>query len=379
MDSQHIIKQADKCVYCGLCSAVCPTYSLTSNEVESPRGRVVAMAQFALGKLEAESRFIEQINNCLLCGSCEQMCPAGVPITNIIKQTKKLLPLDKSVKKYRWALLNSHNLKWAFKIQSKLIKPWNNNHNNYKSLNKPNSDEISDLGLFIGCTGNSFDQDTVSACQELLTKLNIKFKIPKGQQCCGSLHHNQGDYANFKKLQSKNSQTIQNSHIKKYIYFTSGCNKAMKMLANDNNIISYESIDYFNNLDLSKLKFTPLDQTVLLHLPCTAKDDSDIFRKISKLLSNIPKLKLQLITGCGSCCGAAGTYKYSHSNRANTLRTPFVNFINQSFSTHPKTSPNTMNLLLTTNIGCKMHLADGLDLKDVRIMHPIFLLNQQLC
>ena len=35
--SENIIR---KCVHCGMCNATCPTYGITGDELEGPRGRI---------------------------------------------------------------------------------------------------------------------------------------------------------------------------------------------------------------------------------------------------------------------------------------------------------------------------------------------------
>ena len=39
-DAETILRT---CVHCGFCNATCPTYLLTGNELEGPRGRIYLM------------------------------------------------------------------------------------------------------------------------------------------------------------------------------------------------------------------------------------------------------------------------------------------------------------------------------------------------
>ena len=74
-----------KCIRCGFCLEVCPTYKLARNEAESPRGRLWLMRQVHTGRMEASETLIRRIDTCLGCLACESVCPAGVPYRHILE------------------------------------------------------------------------------------------------------------------------------------------------------------------------------------------------------------------------------------------------------------------------------------------------------
>ena len=79
-----LLADADICVKCGLCLPYCPTYTKTQNENESPRGRIALIQAWAGHHLDTSAKLIEHIDNCLLCRSCERVCPAVVPYSRLI-------------------------------------------------------------------------------------------------------------------------------------------------------------------------------------------------------------------------------------------------------------------------------------------------------
>ena len=76
---------SEKCVYCGMCLEHCPTYAVTKNESESPRGRISLISALNNGDLEENIRSLTHINNCVLCLSCQKTCPANVNFQNIME------------------------------------------------------------------------------------------------------------------------------------------------------------------------------------------------------------------------------------------------------------------------------------------------------
>ena len=58
------------CVHCGFCNATCPTYVLTGNELEGPRGRIYLIKSVLEGQIETTEKTVEHIDNCLSCLAC---------------------------------------------------------------------------------------------------------------------------------------------------------------------------------------------------------------------------------------------------------------------------------------------------------------------
>src|SRR5438270_8957006 len=79
------------CIHCGLCLGSCPTYLETSNENDSPRGRIYLMRAIADGRAGASSKVREHLDLCLDCRACESACPSGVQYGKIIEPFKVAL------------------------------------------------------------------------------------------------------------------------------------------------------------------------------------------------------------------------------------------------------------------------------------------------
>src|SRR5437879_2087772 len=65
----------DDCVHCGFCLPTCPTYTVTGEEMESPRGRIYLMDLAARGEVSLDQAFGNRMDSCLGCLACMSTCP----------------------------------------------------------------------------------------------------------------------------------------------------------------------------------------------------------------------------------------------------------------------------------------------------------------
>src|SRR5882757_4037626 len=79
------------CVHCGLCLPACPTFVVTGNEADSPRGRIQLMRGLADGTVEPSPAVQNHLDLCLDCRGCETACPSGVVYHELIEETRQKL------------------------------------------------------------------------------------------------------------------------------------------------------------------------------------------------------------------------------------------------------------------------------------------------
>jgi glycolate oxidase iron-sulfur subunit len=398
--SADLLRDADLCVKCGLCLPHCPTYQKTQDENESPRGRIALIQAWASGALPQSAAFSAHLDNCLLCRSCERVCPAQVPYGRLLDgfraqtaNTRKdslALALGKSA---AHSATVRHSAQWAMRVyrQSGLAglshKLNISGHLHLEALERlvPSqpqtgielaADVHSDapvkgrVGLFSGCMGALFDQETLSAAQRILTLAGYEVHCPAAQTCCGALDLHSGDAQRAVRLEEQNGAAFDAGELDAIVSLASGCGATLQEYSERGFAGKVVDISRFllQNGALEDFKITPLAAKIVVHTPCSLANVMRDGGSVLKLLQQIPEAELLPLPETLKCCGSAGSYMLDHSAMAQTLLNDVLAVIRQ----------HQPRYVVTSNIGCALHIRAGLKEQstDIEVLHPVALLSR---
>jgi glycolate oxidase iron-sulfur subunit len=85
-ESERILRA---CVHCGFCTATCPTYLLTGDELDGPRGRIYLAKDMLEKNRPADATTVKHLDRCLTCLSCMTTCPSGVNYMHLVDHARQ--------------------------------------------------------------------------------------------------------------------------------------------------------------------------------------------------------------------------------------------------------------------------------------------------
>ncbi len=386
------------CVKCGLCLPHCPTYGKTLDENESPRGRLSLIQAWAEGRLEATPKLLGHLDLCLLCRSCESACPANVPYGRLMDDFRSATagkvakPFSAKLKSAAigYTLQSPSLQRWSGPVRRVLAKtglmkatglaelsaglPEPFEHRRWQGFHPALGQEAARVALFLGCTAELADTETVTAAISLLTRLGVGVTVPADQSCCGGMALHKGDGAGFARMRQRNMEAFDCNGFDAILAVASGCGAVLKEYPEEPGFAAkIKDISCF----LAKhpwpgsVRLEPVSARVLVHSPCSLRNVLKSEITPPALLRRIPGLQVELLSKTVLCCGAAGTYLLDHPEMAHALRGDLL----ENIAAYPP------NYVATSNVGCAMHLRAGLKLRGmghIEVLHPLVLLERQL-
>lgn len=327
---EQLLDQLKACVHCGICLSSCPTYLVSGNEGNSPRGRLYMIRDLVDAERRGEwirekEDMIDYLDNCLNCQACETACPSGVEYANILDYARHEKNLS-NYKKGKWArfrgwfftnVINDRKelnkfrsylelsaklgLNWIgryiigpfvpiFKFTPRLQKSYKEIRTNFTYRSKEElelSDEKRTLSFNLGCVMDSLYNhvhwDTIKVLNNFGYHLFIDESV-----CCGALAAHSGEHEIGQDQAIKTLSNL-NSHKQAAVINSAGCSAYLKKTATK---LEKKQIELKANQHRA-LNFTTANSPILDPVEAIARAPLSLDEFAKKLKT--PKKKLEII------------------------------------------------------------------------------------
>ena len=224
----------------------------------------------------------------------------------------------------------------------------------------------ADVDLFLGCVSRTTQGNTLDAAHRVLSQMGLQARVCAEQTCCGAILRHNGFPEQADKKLSDNAAAFGDRPL---IGIASAC---IAELRSDPKLKHAQELCDFlaEHPRFETIRLQPLAAEVLVHEPCSHRNQLGGNAAVFRLLQRIPELRPAPLADNAFCCGAAGTYLISQPE----LSTALLDDKLKQLHTNPP------RYLVTTNTGCALQLTSGIREAglDIEVLHPIDLIARQL-
>jgi len=387
----------ERCISCGLCLPVCPTFRLTGDETASPRGRLLAMAAVADGLAPLDETFAGIIDLCLQCRACEAACPALVPFGRAMTGARSELAQAGHGARWqgrvfgRWiaspALMRSATFGLAL-LQRLGARFWLRGRwrnvaglrrvplfgRRVRGLDLPaHGEEVGMAALLAGCVAEPWFGPLHRVTIELLRRAGYRVIVPAEQTCCGALAAHEGAAAEAARLAAQNVVAFSEADIivadvagcgaqlKEYEYWAGEGGAELAARVRDITEVVAEAICVGR---LPRLR-SPAGR-VAVQDPCHLRQAQRVVEE-PRLIVEAAGYEVVEIDPDALCCGAAGAWALSHPEESRVLGRRIADLVQSSGA----------EIVASANAGCEMQLRTHLG-RRFRVAHPVELYAERL-
>ena len=385
-----------KCVHCGFCLPACPTYSVSGDERESPRGRIYLIKELLESNKPIGRETVVHVDSCLSCLSCVPACPSGVDYQHFIDHARYHIEENyhrpwfvvmfqmifiQVLSRPLWfkSILNIAKflspVSYIFgKKISRLFKllPRQNVSNlaiNRNGLYLGENNKLKRVALLTGCVQDALRPAINQATKRLLNRMGIEIVLSSNVGCCGALSHHMGKNRMTRKMAKANIdawlEQVDQYGLDQIITNTAGCGTHIKdygYLLQDDPVYSEKAekvsgltLDICEIISEYKLPIRKLNNLpeIIYHDACSLMHGQGITNLPRKQLKSVG-FEVAEIPGKHYCCGSAGIYNLLQPTMADELKRRRQEFINNAMESRG------IKFVATGNIGCLIQLSNGL-------------------
>ncbi|WP_237154607.1 glycolate oxidase subunit GlcF [Oryzibacter oryziterrae] len=405
-DAEEILRS---CVHCGFCTATCPTFALTGDELDSPRGRIYLIKDMLEQGQPANPETALHVDRCLSCLSCMTTCPSGVHYMHLvdharlfIEETHRRPVADRLLRGFLATVMPSPGRFRAALRLASLARPFAPLLTRFGATGKRLAAALrlapkrvrstrlrpghvlerkdkprARVALLTGCVQPVLRPEINEATVELLTKFGVEIVLPKGEGCCGSITHHLGRDAEGLAAARRNidawTAEIEARGLDAILVTASGCGTTIKdyghMFRHEPayaakaarvSALAKDVTEFLESLELPP-PATPSGLSVAYHAACSLQHGQRVLAAPKSLLSAAGFVVRDIADG-HMCCGSAGTYNILEPDLSQALRDRKI----------AKISDASGDVVAVGNIGCLIQLSSG---SVGPVLHTVELLN----
>lgn len=365
------------CVHCGFCTATCPTYQLTGDELDGPRGRIYLIKQW-LEHPQPDAAAAEatrlHLDRCLTCRACETTCPSGVHYSRLLEIGRQQLAQDMPRQWYASlgrrvlaGMIVRRRLFSAALAAARWLRPLLPTRLRAKLPTPgvvgawPAPRHARRVLVLQGCVQDSATPHTNAAAARVLDRIGISAIAVAQAGCCGAvdLHLDDADGARQAARNNIDAWWPEiESGVEAIVASASGCGLMLKeygqLLADDPryadkaqrlSTLALDLAEVLDGVDLGALA-RDTHVPVAVHVPCTLQHGQQLPDLLPELLTRAG-YHLTPVPDSHLCCGSAGTYSLLQADFSARLLTRKLDALQSG-------QPGR---IVTANIGCQLHLA----------------------
>lgn len=238
---------------------------------------------------------------CTTCRTCTEVCLSKHDTSHLMENFRKAL-VEKG--------LNPAQHKKIYENITKTGNPFG------ETADVSDEKKDADIIYFPGCVAKYRRKDLIEATKKIFDELGVKYTIPKGLVCCGSVLFRTGYDAS--EIVKKNKAIIGN---KKVVCACSGCYATLKKDYGLGPTQIVHLVEFLQD-KIDRLKLGDVKCKVVYHDPCHLGRKFKVYEEPRKIISSIPGTQLVEFSknrGEAQCCGAGGGVKSSKADIAKKL------------------------------------------------------------